>query len=168
MQALTLTLALTLTPSPSPSEQPQLATAPIFVHLLSDIAHLNRVMAWGVLSDRGSWPRAESSIFSELVAGLFPFTASSMVDREGEAERGGGERFGDQCIDGQQQQQGGAGEQAVDEQQQRRPQQMMLDGLETGKGGLEGAGGAELPNYLQAASLVPVEVSMAAAAVRRP
>jgi len=51
---------------------PRFAAAPIFVHLVSDMAALDKVVAWGILGDRSSWNKQvtrRGGIFAELFAG---------------------------------------------------------------------------------------------------
>eukprot|EP00887_Chlorella_sp_A99_P001981 scaffold18.g1981.t1 len=46
--------------------RPDLAAAPVLVHLRSDIPALNRVMEWGRLGARASWLRSSSSLLGSL------------------------------------------------------------------------------------------------------
>jgi hypothetical protein len=53
--------------------QPAAAAAHVFVHLISDLEDLNRIVAWGQLGDRSTWQKGEGgSVFKTLLAGLFP------------------------------------------------------------------------------------------------
>jgi hypothetical protein len=58
--------------------RPEAATAPVYVHLDSDMAPLNRVVEWGQLGDRSSWQKAEGGgVLRSLLAGLFPPPAAA-------------------------------------------------------------------------------------------
>lgn len=51
---------------------PTLASAPVYVHLVSDMDSLNRVISWGCLNDRSTWHRpSKGSVLTQLVAGLW-------------------------------------------------------------------------------------------------
>lgn len=50
--------------------QPHLARAPILLHLRSHLPQLNRVLEWGTLGDRTSWPKAPSTFLQALLAPL--------------------------------------------------------------------------------------------------
>ena len=51
---------------------PTLASAPVFVHLRSDMASLNKVIAWGSLGDKSTWPQAVKglSVWSLMAAAV--------------------------------------------------------------------------------------------------
>lgn len=52
---------------------PALAAAPVVVHLISDMAALNRTVQWGQLGDRSTWQKAQGGgVLRSLLAGLFP------------------------------------------------------------------------------------------------
>lgn len=49
---------------------PHLASAPVYVHLRSDIPALDRVVEWGVLGERSSWRTAQSSVMRSLLSSV--------------------------------------------------------------------------------------------------
>ncbi|GAB4813764.1 hypothetical protein N2152v2_000810 [Parachlorella kessleri] len=65
--------------------QPRLRTAPIRLHLRSHLPALNRVLDWGQLGDRGSWPKAGSSLLEALLGSVpatpaMPAAAAAAAD----------------------------------------------------------------------------------------
>lgn len=66
------------------AEHPQLASATVFVHLVSDLSTLNKVVEWGSLGDRSTWLDAGvgKNIFNELVSSL----SGSMSSMDGDNE----------------------------------------------------------------------------------
>lgn len=49
---------------------PALRSAPVYVHLRSDLPALDRVVEWGVLGDRSTWRTAQSSVMRSLLSGV--------------------------------------------------------------------------------------------------
>jgi hypothetical protein len=54
------------------AEHPQLASATVFVHLVSDLQTLNKVVEWGSLGDRSTWLDAGvgRNMFNEIVSSI--------------------------------------------------------------------------------------------------
>ncbi|KAL4427829.1 hypothetical protein ABPG75_001918 [Micractinium tetrahymenae] len=49
---------------------PSLRSAPVYVHLRSDLPALDRVVEWGVLGDRSTWRTAQSSVLRSLMSSV--------------------------------------------------------------------------------------------------
>jgi len=66
------------------AEHPHLGSATVFVHLVSDLSTLNKVVEWGSLGDRSTWLDAAEgkNIFNELVSSI----SSSMSSMDGDNE----------------------------------------------------------------------------------
>jgi hypothetical protein len=67
------------------AEHPQLASAAVVVHLVSDLKTLNKVVEWGYLGDRSTWLDAGvgRNMFNEIVSSI----SGSMSSMDGDNEQ---------------------------------------------------------------------------------
>lgn len=56
---------------------PQLAQAPVRVHLVSDNPEFDRILDWGVFGDRSSWQKSKGTALQEMLSWMMPFAFAS-------------------------------------------------------------------------------------------